>query len=442
VKIPDPLTPSPEPVALSLEELKGRVPEGELFAGKEWRWSPSPYRLASRLAKELDSMGHRLFQFAEACDLLYRQSVDGRQPAWIAELLDQGKPPEVVALGRDPAFRGQIARVIRPDLILTEEGFSICELDQIPGGIGLTAWLNETYSAFSFGVLGGAEGMLKGFASVLPEGEIIISEEASTYRPEMEWLVARLARMNATSHWKVTDDRERESWSGHLYRFFEMFDLPQVPCSKQLFSAALEGLVTVTPPPKAQLEEKLWMALFWMPPLRDFWLRQLGDRGVQALQRWIPYTWILDPTPLPHNAVYPRLEIQDWNQLGGFSQKERDLIIKISGFDGRAWGARGVSLGADLSRKDWEAAIGNALREFPVHPYILQAFRHSVLTEQPYYAADGSLLSMKGRARLSPYFFVDGDKASLGGVLATVCPADKKILHGMSDAVMVPVIAA
>ena len=46
---------------------------------------------------------------------------------------------------------------------------------------------------------------------------------------------------------------------------------------------------------------------------------------------------------------------------------------------------------------------------------------------------------MKGRARLSPYFFVSGGKANLGGVLATVCPADKKILHGMSDAVMVPV---
>jgi hypothetical protein len=48
---------------------------------------------------------------------------------------------------------------------------------------------------------------------------------------------------------------------------------------------------------------------------------------------------------------------------------------------------------------------------------------------------------MKGRARLSPYFFVNDGKAALGGMLATACPADKKILHGMSDAVMVPVVA-
>jgi hypothetical protein len=80
------------------------------------------------------------------------------------------------------------------------------------------------------------------------------------------------------------------------------------------------------------------------------------------------------------------------------------------------------------------------LEEFPTHPYILQVFRHSTLTEQPYYGSAGETLVMKGRARLSPYFFVSEGKALLGGVLATVCPADKKILHGMSDAVIVPAI--
>jgi hypothetical protein len=197
--------------------------------------------------------------------------------------------------------------------------------------------------------------------------------------------------------------------------------------------------VSITPPPKAQLEEKLWMALFWMPTLREFWLRQLGDRGVESLRKWFPYTWILDPSPLPPNAVYPRLEIQDWKEMARFSQKERDLIIKISGFDGRAWGARGVRLGSDLSAKEWVEAIENALAEFSSHPHILQVFRHSVLTDQSYYGEEGVLMTMKGKARLSPYFFVSENKATLGGVLATVCPADKKILHGMSVAVMTPV---
>lgn len=382
-------------------------------------------------------MGYRLRQFSEACNLLYRQSVDGRQPAWICELLDRGKPQELVALGREHAFRSEIARVIRPDLLLTEEGFSICELDQVPGGIGLTAWLNETYCSLGYDVLGGAAGMLEGFASILPPGEILVSEEASTYRPEMEWLAARLSQTQR-GEWTVSGTAAREGWSGSVYRFFELFDLQNVPCAGGLFADALHGRVMVTPPPKAQLEEKIWMALFWMPPLRGFWIRQLGERGFQSLRKWIPYTWILDPTPLPPNAVYPRLEIQDWEELFHFSQKQRDLIIKISGFDERAWGARGIALGSDLSRMDWERALRAALDEYPHHPHILQVFRHSILTDQPYYGENGEIIKMKGRARLSPYFFLHQDKSSLGGVLATVCPADKKILHGMSDAVIVP----
>lgn len=45
---------------------------------------------------------------------------------------------------------------------------------------------------------------------------------------------------------------------------------------------------------------------------------------------------------------------------------------------------------------------------------------------------------MSGRARLSPYYFVSEGKAELAGILATICPADKKVIHGMKDAIMVP----
>jgi hypothetical protein len=44
------------------------------------------------------------------------------------------------------------------------------------------------------------------------------------------------------------------------------------------------------------------------------------------------------------------------------------------------------------------------------------------------------------RVRLCPYYFATGaaDEVTLGGVLATVCPADKKLLHGMREAMMLP----
>ena len=84
-------------------------------------------------------------------------------------------------------------RVIRPDLILTEKGYIIAEIDSVPGGIGLTGWLNQTYSSFDNDIIGGANGMLEGFRAVVPNGaDIVISQESATYRPEMEWLAARL----------------------------------------------------------------------------------------------------------------------------------------------------------------------------------------------------------------------------------------------------------
>ena len=45
---------------------------------------------------------------------------------------------------------------------------------------------------------------------------------------------------------------------------------------------------------------------------------------------------------------------------------------------------------------------------------------------------------MTSRVRLTPYYFVVGETTQLGGILATLCPNDKKKIHGMVDAIMVP----
>jgi hypothetical protein len=54
------------------------------------------------------------------------------------------------------------------------------------------------------------------------------------------------------------------------------------------------------------------------------------------------------------------------------------------------------------------------------------------------YAEGGRMVRMKGRVRLCPYYFCGERETKLGGVLATVCPADKKLLHGMRDAILAP----
>ena len=414
------------------ERIRAAMPPGGLFAGKEWRVSAEPFVLPEGTGEELEKLGFRLRKFTEACNLLYRLSVSGKKPAWIAELLDRGKPRELVELARSKAIAEAVPRIIRPDVILTEEGFTIAELDNVPGGIGLTAWLNQVYANEGFDVLGGKT-MDEGFRTVLDGGDIVISKEAADYRPEMEWIALRIgARM-------VDVEKLPPDLRGNVYRFFELFDLPNIPGSMDLLREVADGKRTMTPPPKPWIEEKLWFALFWLRPLADFWRRELGEKHFFALQKVIPRTWLMDPHPLPPTGVYPGLDIQSWDELKKFSQKERELVLKISGFSELAWGSRSVKVGQDLSQDDWATAIDEALRNWPQRPWILQRFHHSRVVEMDYVEGD-QVVRMKGRVRLCPYYFCGDRETKLGGVLATVCPADKKLLHGMRDAILAPVI--
>lgn len=423
--------------------IRAALPEGGLFHEKSWRVAPDAFPLDAKLAAELDKLGYRLTLFVRACNQLYRFSTSGREPAWIAGLLDRGKPPELIALQREKAFAMAVPSVIRPDIILTEDGFIIAELDNVPGGIGLTAWLNAVYAENSppgTRILGGPDGMLDGFASIVPGGDIVVSEEAATYRPELEWLASRLnASRPSLGPWRVLGAEPREDWQARVYRFFELFDLANVPCARQLEHKCLAGEITVTPPFKPALEEKMWFALFWLRPLENFWRRELGDRTLQALRKVIPYTWLVDPEPLPRHAVLPRLETHSWDEVGRFSQKQRTLILKISGFSETAWGSRGVVVAQDLPQKAWQEELSRALGEFDSHPHILQQFHQGRLVEHSYLEeATGTLRSMRGRVRLCPYYFVGEKETVCGGALATICPDDKKLLHGMTDAILAP----
>jgi hypothetical protein len=428
--------------------IRSQIPPGGLFAGQEWRTSPAPFPLGEKLAAEIESLGRVLLQFYRAVNLLYRKSAEGKQPEWIARWLDLGKPAELVALQRSPAFKNDVPRVIRPDVLLTETGLSITELDSVPGGIGLTAWLGKTYSAISRGpsavsLVGGADGMVRGFESIFGDAQrvhIVVSEEAKSYRPEMEWLAHQIGG----SKFKIQNSKFEDIAGGDaVYRFFELFDLANVANAGKIFELAAEKKIRVTPPPKPLFEEKMLFALLWNRNLQGFWRQELGEGFLARLKKIIPYTWLVDPAPLPPHAAIPELNLTDWQQLKTMSQKERDLILKISGFSQDAWGARGVFLGSDLSQAEWSAAVDRAVAGFGASPFVLQRFEKPKLVEAQWFDfAKNEVVPMKGRVRLCPYYFVAGEndaaRAKLGGVLATIVPADKKIVHGMSDAIMAP----
>ena len=99
-----------------------------------------------------------------------------------------------------------------------------------------------------------------------------------------------------------------------------------------------------------------------------------------------------------------------------------------------------MTLGSDCSREEWEEAIWTAVNMASTSLHILQIYEKPKRLSHPVYDAEGAQYSMQGRVRLCPYYFVEerSQRVDLKGILATICPADKKIIHGMKDASLLP----
>lgn len=463
---------------LAHESLRTAFADQSLFEDKTWQLSPQAWPLTPEQVKELEQIGAACLEFHQALETLYLRSVAGKNllrnksllAPWVAEYLDRGKPAELIAHARDPKNRGAFPAVLRPDLLLTEEGFALTELDSVPGGIGLTGFLNRLYSGDpDRPVLGGDNMMVENFhaslAALRPETRnpliaILVSDEAATYRPEMQWLAEQLQRAGRRVFCMRPEDvfplggelffdvEGTPEKIDIMYRFFELFDWANVRVGREILEAWQSGAVAIASPMRHFQEEKLALALFHHHLLEEFWAETLGGRTQKLLQRLIPRSWVMDPAPLPPGAVLDGPQVggrmlNDWRDLAAASQKERDLIIKISGFHETAWGARSVVLGSDCSREEWQAGVEQALRLAPANLHILQEYRKPKRVTHPLYKQAGAgqpaaVSAEAGRLRLCPYYFVVGGQVRLSGALATFCPPDKKIIHGMTDAALLP----
>ena len=465
---------------LSYDYLKKAFANKALFKDKTWLISPQAFPLTSAQFKIIESLGKASYEFHRALELLYERSSNDKnllrnrdlQASWVAEYLDRGKPESLLKYAKSPSILGQMPPIIRPDLLLTDSGFALTEFDSVPGGIGLTAFLNKLYCAESgrSSIIGldDGEDMIDSFYRVLkaktphikvPYIAIIVSDEAETYLPEMEWIAMELRsrgrRVNVFNPVEVMPfgDAIRVMVDGEpqlvdiIYRFWELFDLSNVPIAKYLLTHNKEDALPVVPPMRPFQEEKLSMALFHHRLLEGFWIENLSRQSFTLLRKVIPETWVVDPVELPPNAFLdaPLVNgnpIESWEKLAEAGKKDRNLILKISGFHERAWGARSVVLGSDCSREDWESALCEAVKMAPKSLYIIQIYKKPKRVTHPVYDNKGGIISMEGRIRLCPYYFVNSEDSyvNLRGVLATLCPANKKIIHGMKDASLIPCI--
>ena len=460
----------PEDICL---EIESSLVQSNLFskatqaekAAPSWRVSPEPYYLSSEEILFFEDLGCHLLKFYTVLNSLYADSVKGKIPSWFAQYLDAGKPDDLVAYSRMKRIRGDLPGIIRPDIMVTEKGFSITELDSVPGGFGLTARLMDLYSGMGEMMVGMSDGGIpeafyKMAESVSGEKScvvaIIVSDEANDYWGEMSSLAQHLNdkglpvfalrpqelifREEGLFFKKNNDEVKIDV----LYRFFELFDLKNIPKAELIMYSCKKGRVKITPPFKPYLEEKLAFSLFKHPVLTSLWEKGLGCETFSILSHLIPETWILDSREIPEYAVIPGLDIggklvQNWKELIPLTQKERELVIKPSGFSPESWGSRGVVIGHDVSAEVWKKTLEDSLAKFPEGSSVLQVFHKGRRVRVSYRDRfTDSIVEMESRVRLTPYYFLIDGSARLTGILATLCPHDKKKIHGMSDAVLIP----
>ena len=459
----------PEDICL---EIESSLVQSDLFSkatqtkklAPTWRVSPEPYYLSSEEILFFEDLGCHLLKFYTVLNSLYSDSVKGKIPSWFAQYLDAGKPDDLVAYSRMKRIRGDLPGIIRPDIMVTGKGFSITELDSVPGGFGLTARLMDLYSSMDE-IVGMSEGGIpeafyKMAESVSGEKScvvaIIVSDEANDYWGEMSSLSQHLndkgfpvfalrpQELIFREEGLFFKKNNNEVKVDVLYRFFELFDLKNIPKAELIMYSCKKGRVKITPPFKPYLEEKLAFSLFKHPVLTSLWEKELGCETFSILSHLIPETWILDSREVPDYAVIPGLDIggklvQNWKELISLTKKERELVIKPSGFSPESWGSRGVVIGHDVSAEVWEKTLEDSLAKFPEGSSVLQVF-HKGRRVRVRYRDSGtdSIVEMESRVRLTPYYFLIEGSARLAGILATLCPHDKKKIHGMSDAVLIP----
>lgn len=389
-----------------------------------WLISPYPFYFTPSEIKTIQVIGERVLDFYKAIIDLYRQE------RWVRQLLDLGKPKEVLRFQEASLGKRDLPRIFRVDLMMTpERELRVVELSIKPGGSVMTAAAQFTYGRFGHNIAG--EEILVCYQKLLDEANgparFIVPDEKWEKLAEFEALadLLRSAGYEARAAQPQTLDIPRGCF---VYSY-----LPPRTWAKYLPNLDYDAAGIWTPPSYVFLKEKALFAILRERKAIQYLKRSLGGEVYDLLDEHFIPTFIVreDQPPIVAGRKV------SWKEI---AREYREAFIKVSGFFEKASGAAGAVYGQEVSAKQWQSLVETALRAFKTRSglYVFQPTIEGLKVpvrfldpQEPWELKEESRY-----LRLLAYFFVLKGEAVLGGI--EVNSRNRIKVHLQEDATSVP----
>ena len=402
--------------------------------------SPDSFELPESIKSEMNEYGIAIQSYYWACKSLIKQLPVGHR--WL-DYLGHSKPEWMLNI-ENQEERGHA--FLRPDLIPTDSDPVVTEIESSPFGLALSHFLAKTYRKVGESALGSEDELIQiirnGLAPDADDKEglyaLMYTAHTSKYKGQLEYLAQQL-RMIGMDAVVIQSDSTKKDDNGVLtyngrslkgvYRGFYLHESVKNPILRDVLESQT---LTVFPPVLPRLEEKALMGMLFDPEFEDYFQGELGAKSFSILKRIFPKTWIMDKKFKPTNFPYG---IKEWEDFSNLSRRQRQYVLKVSGFSNESSWAKGVTFMGRLSKDRCDAIIKRALDSDDT--YVIQEFRKGIKFKHPYFDFHARMLkTMHGRVRLTPYYSVQDGK--LLTAKATMCE-NTDYVHAMVDSINVPV---
>ena len=324
-------------------------------------------------------------------------------------------------------IRGEKPKYIflRPDILLTEHGFKVCEVETSPFGFSLSLFLSENISVPSGQQIGSSQKAIQLFCKRWREysgknsGTFVYTDHSRLFTGQLTYLSEACQRQGLDMSVKHVQEAQRLIRNAPMYRCFYWYERSRDYRVSQ-FCQTHSQLI---PSGNDIYEGKHMLALWQNPFVREL----LPAPDQEVISNFFLPTWVITnqvPTDFP-------LSISEWSEIAELPKSKRYFVVKRVGNHPDASWSRSVVFLHKRTKKEVQYALQRAMLE-PGEWVIQQFIGNDKYTIRHANRTLSAVEEMKGRIRITPYYdFQTGELL----VAKVTVRRDTLFIHGATDSV-------